>query len=118
MVNDLCDIAETDALPTFLAKLVRLEEIGKDAGSPRGRELRGFRKIVVGDRDWRIVFQMSADDASAKIWVIGDRSDSACYEEAMRRIQNLGKNHSDASSLAETMLLLMDRRRRNRSRKR
>ena len=117
-VADLGSYAETEALPKFLTKLIRLEMIGKEVGIPLGRDLAGFRKIVVGNRDWRIVFQMSADDTTAKVWVIGDRGDNACYEEATRRVQQLGKSHPGALSLAETILALMDRRRRNRSQRR
>jgi hypothetical protein len=31
------------------------------------------RKVVVGNKDWRVVFQMSEDDQAATVAVIGDR---------------------------------------------
>lgn len=40
-VDDLARYATTDNLPLFLKKLLRLEEIGKDAGLPLGRGLAG-----------------------------------------------------------------------------
>lgn len=85
-VGDLARSAASGNLPRFLKKLIRLEEVGKDAGLPLGRGLTGWRKIVVGDRDWRIIFTMNADEMVATVWVIGDRDDSACYEDAERRL--------------------------------
>ena len=53
---DLVRYAQTGNLPLFLKKLIRLEDVGRDAGLPLGRGLTGWRKIVVGDRNWRIIF--------------------------------------------------------------
>lgn len=100
---DLARYAEGGTLPLFLKKLIRLEEIGKDAGLPLGRGLTGWRKIVVGDRDWRIVFTMNSDETVATVWVIGDRDDAACYEDAERRMKTLGTADPQASSLAAVM---------------
>lgn len=63
--DDLADYARTGNLPLFLKKMLRLEEVGKDAGLPLRGELVGLCKIVVGDRNWRIVCQMSADGSSS-----------------------------------------------------
>lgn len=101
--DDLGRYAESGNLPLFLKKLIRLEEVGKDAGLPLGRGLTGWRKIVVGDRDWRILFTMNADDTIATVWVIGDRNDAACYETAKRRLSNLGETDPRAASLAAVM---------------
>ena len=76
--EDVAHYASTGNLALFLTKLLRLEEVGKDAGFPLGRNLTGWRKIVVGDRDWRITFGMNHDDTIATIWVIGDREDAQC----------------------------------------
>ncbi len=110
-VADLAGFAETGTLPLFLKKLIRLEEAGKDAGLPLGRGLTGWRKIVVGDRDWRIIFTMNSDDTVATIWVIGDRDDAACYEVAQRRIQTLGAADSQVASLAAVMFEISQARR-------
>lgn len=109
-VEDLARYAETDVFPRLLAKLIRLEEVGKDAGQPLGRDLTGWRKIVVGDRDWRIIFTMNRDETIATVWVIGDRADAACYEEAQRRVQALAKDQPHAASLAATMFQLSQAR--------
>lgn len=117
-VADLARYVETDIFPRLLAKLVRLEEVGKDAGQPLGRGLTGWRKIVVGDRDWRIIFTISPDNSVATVWVIGDRADDACYEEAQRRVQSLAKAQPHAASLAAAMFQISQTRRAARRAKR
>lgn len=110
-VEDLARYAETNVFPHLLKKLVRLEEVGKDAGQPLGRGLTGWRKIVVGDRDWRIIFTTDPDDTVATVWVIGDRADDACYREAQSRVDALAGTQPQAASLAASMLRLTEERR-------
>jgi mRNA interferase RelE/StbE len=109
-VDDLEGLAASGNLRLFLAKLVRLEEVGKDAGQTLGNQLTGCRKIVVGDRNWRIIFRINADDTVAPVWVIGDRDDSACYEDAVRRLKAIGDSRPDATALASVLLSVVDRR--------
>lgn len=106
--DDLARYATTGNLPLFLKKLIRLEEVGKDAGLPLGRGLAGWRKIVVGDRNWRIIFTTDPEETVATVWVIGDRNDEACYEEAQRRVQALGKSRPEATSLAAAMFQISE----------
>lgn len=106
-VEDLTGYARSGNLLLFLKKLVRLEQVGEDAGLPLGRGLTGYRKIVVGDRDWRIVFRMSDDGRSAFVVVVGDRDDAACYEIASRRMERYQGSLPSDFSLAEAMLQLM-----------
>lgn len=113
-VEDLVRYVETDVFPRLLAKLVRLEEVGKDAGQPLGRGLTGWRKIVVGDRNWRIIFTTDPGDTIATVWVIGDREDAACYDEAQRRVKALSKMPPQAASLAAAMLQLSQARKADR----
>jgi hypothetical protein len=69
----------------------------------------------VGNRNWRIVFRVDKDEAVATICAIGDREDSACYEEAQRRAQQA--KDADAASLAASMIeLLGSRKDRNAAR--
>src|SRR6266487_3523557 len=105
-VEDLIRHAETGNLALFLKKLIRLEEVGKDAGLPLGGGLTGWRKIVVGDRNWRIIFTTDPQERVATVWVIGDRDDAACYEAAQRRVRAFGKAHPQAASLAAVMFQL------------
>ncbi len=77
-VDDLVRYVASGNPPHFLKKLLRLEAVGKDAGVPLGGGLAGWRKIIVGDRDWRIIFTMNSEETTATIWVIGDRDDAEC----------------------------------------
>lgn len=113
-VEDLVRHAESGNLPLFLKKLLRLEEVGRDAGLPLGRGLTGWRKIAVGDRTWRIVFTTDPQETVATIWVIGDRDDAQCYEDAERRVQALGKTQPQASSLAAVLFRLNEMQRAGR----
>ena len=105
-VEDLNRYVAAGNLPLFLKKLLRLEEVGKDAGLPLGRELTGWRKIVVGDRNWRIIFTTDPKGTVATVWVIGDRDDASCYQEAQRRVKRMSRSNPDAVSLAATMFQL------------
>jgi mRNA interferase RelE/StbE len=102
-VEDLVRYADTGNLPLFLKKLIRLEEVGKDAGLPLGGGLTGWRKIVVGDRNWRIIFTTDPEETIATVRVIGDRDDAECYEDARRRVQARGKAQPQAASLAAVL---------------
>ncbi len=105
-------------LSLLLKKLLRLEEVGKDAGLPLGRELTGWRKIVVGDRNWRIIFTTDPDGTLATVWVIGDRDDASCYQEAQRRVKRVSRSNPDAVSLAATMFQLNQMQRTSKQTKR
>lgn len=116
--DDLARYATTGNLPLFLKKLIRLEEVGKDAGLPIGRGLAGWRKIVVGDRNWRIIFATDPDETVATVWVIGNRDDDACYAEAQRRVQALGKSRREADSLAAAMFQISETQKLEKQRRR
>jgi len=100
---DLARYAESGALPLFLKELIRLEEVGKDAGPPLGRGLTGWRKIVVGDRDWRIVFTLNTSETVATVWIIGDRDDAARYEDAERLLRAAGTADPHTARLTAAM---------------
>ncbi|HYU18993.1 MAG TPA: hypothetical protein VEQ11_09875 [Chloroflexota bacterium] len=117
-VDDLIRYAETGNLPLFLKKLIRLEAVGEDAGLPLGRGLTGWRRIVVGDRNWRIIFTTNPEETIATVWVIGDRDDAACYEHAERRLHALGKANPQAASLAAVMFQLSQMQKAAKRRKR
>ena len=114
--EDLRSYAQTGNVDAFLKKLLRLEAVGEDAGQPLGRTLAGWRTIVVGDRNWRILFVMDAAKAVATIWVIGDRDDDACYEIAERRLAKGSTSSTAGSSLATVMfdIARIGRKRRDR----
>jgi mRNA interferase RelE/StbE len=116
-IEDLARYAASGNLALFLKKLIRLEEVGKDAGLPLGRGLTGWRKIVVGNRNWRIIFTTDPEETVATIWVIGDQNDDACYAEAQRRVQSLGKSRPEASSLAAAMFQISEAQKQERKRR-
>jgi mRNA interferase RelE/StbE len=112
-VEDLQRVARTGRITDFLTKLVRIEEHGPAAGLPlgsrQGKSLTGWRKIVVGDRDWRIVYRVDEAAGKATVLVIGDRADADCYAQALSRLAGR-EDQADALSLSQTMLLLLARK--------
>lgn len=85
-----------------LKKMIHLEK-NPEAGEPLHGALIGWRKLVVGDRDWRVVWRVTHDAQRAvivdiaEVWAIGARSDSSVYEEMTERAKSLP---SDPSTLA------------------
>lgn len=108
VVVDLAEQAESGNLKQFFKKLLEIEANGSQAGEPLGRNLVGWRKITVGNRNWRIVFRVDKEETVATVCVIGDREDAACYEEAQRRAQQV--EDADATSLAASMMDLLGTR--------
>jgi len=76
-----------------LAK-VRLLESDPEAGRPLGSKGAGnlttFRKLVVGNRDFRIIYRVQPSGVVSVVWVVGARSDAECYREATTRLKKLG----------------------------
>lgn len=107
-IADLAKHTESGKRKSFLKKLVEIEAKGSQAGEPLGRDLVGWRKITVGNRDWRIVFRVDRAETVATVCVIGDRDDGACYEEAKKRANDV--QDEDAASLAESMMELFGSR--------
>ncbi len=106
-VADLTGYVAGGNVKLFLAKLVHIEEAGKDAGQPLAGQLVNFRKVTVGDRNWRIIFHVDPGNTVATVWVTGDRDDSACYQDAVKRLQAMSGGRSEAKSLAAVMLRLL-----------
>jgi len=77
-----------------LKKMLLLER-DPEAGEPLHGALIGWRKLVVGDRDWRFVWRSTHDDAGtivvdvAEVWAVGARSDAAVYAEMTSRVRTL-----------------------------
>jgi len=67
--------------------LKKLEDEPDKRGSPLGSRRTGnlttFRKLVVGDRDYRIVYRVDGLATVTVVWVIGHRSDEECYRQAV-----------------------------------
>lgn len=79
------------ALVWALKKMLVLER-NPLAGEPLVGDLVGWRKIVVGDRHWRIIWRPTTEGPGpvqieiAEVWAVGARSDSAVYDEMRERI--------------------------------
>lgn len=77
-----------------LQKMLLLER-NPQAGEPLLGGLIGWRKLTVGNRDWRIVWRVSEDSAGAvtitiaEVWAVGARSDAEVYDEMTTRIADL-----------------------------
>lgn len=69
-VADLAKHAESGKLKLFFRKLVEIEQKGPGAGEPLGRDLVGWRKVTVGNRNWRIVFRVDREEEVATVCVI------------------------------------------------
>ena len=80
-----------------LKKCLMLER-NPEAGEPLMGGLIGYRKLVVGDRDWRVVWRVTHDDSGAivvdvaEIWAFGARSDAEVDAELSYRVKALGRD--------------------------
>lgn len=83
------------ALVWALKKMLLLES-DPLAGEPLLGSLVGYRKLVVGNRDWRVIWRATTDERGtlaveiAEVWAVGARSDGEVYAEMERRVASLG----------------------------
>ena len=88
--EDLRDM-DGSARVLVLKALVKLKTNPEQRGAPLGSRTSGnlttFRKLVVGDRDYRIVYRVEPDGTVVVVWVIGHRCDDEVYELAMSRLR-------------------------------
>ena len=116
--SDLDRLARSGMLKAFLAKLVKLEEDGAEVGRPLGRGLTNWRKITVGDRQWRIVFLTDSSETLATVWVMNDREDEECYREAERRLRKAGDRSPETQSLSAVLSNIILKKSATKTRKR
>ena len=82
------------ALRWSLKKMLLLER-DPYAGEELHGDLIGWRKLVVGNRDWRVIWRATVDDTGAvivdiaEVWAVGARSDAAVYREMADRVASL-----------------------------
>ena len=84
-VEDLADLDGAERRLVFKA-LRKLQTEPEERGAPLGSGLTTFRKLVVGNRQYRIVFRVEPDGTVVVIWVVASRVDSECYDLAMGRL--------------------------------
>jgi mRNA interferase RelE/StbE len=96
-VADLHRLAKKDPyiVRTVFKKMLLLER-SPNAGEPLLGALIGFRKLVVGDRHWRIVWRVTEDSDGtpildiSEVWAVGVRSDREIYAELKARVARIG----------------------------
>lgn len=86
-------------LRDVFAKMILLER-SPSAGEPLLGDLVPFRKLVVGNRHWRIIWRQTTDESHqpileiAEVWAVGARSDDEIYLEMKTRSAKLKENPS------------------------
>lgn len=77
------------------------------AGQPLMGALVGYRKLVLGNRHWRLVWRIVDDDLIeiAEVWAAGARADNEVYDEVTRRVGEIG-DHPLAYALEQIVELL------------
>lgn len=117
-VGDLQELLKTDPqiVRWALKKMIQLER-DPNAGDPLLGGLIGYRKITVGDRDWRVVWRIEQDEAGdyllevAEVWAVGYRKDSEVYAEIGQRVANAG--HSPKTKALSEVLEIFGKQSRD-----
>jgi mRNA interferase RelE/StbE len=98
-VGDLQSLLRRDPqIVRWALKKLLLLERDPEAGVPLHGALAGWRKIVVGDRGWRVVWRVTWDDEGgaivdvAEVWAVGARADAEVYLEMRSRVAMLPKS--------------------------
>ncbi|MGC5166463.1 type II toxin-antitoxin system RelE family toxin [Luteimicrobium sp. DT211] len=98
--DDLEDL-DGAARKIILKGLLKLRAEPAQRGAPLGSRgsgnLTGLRKLVVGNRDYRIVYDVQDDGTIVVVWVIARRADDEVYRLAVAR---LGAYTADRQKLA------------------
>lgn len=83
------DVAKADgsAMPAIMAGLRKLTVSPQLRGEPLGGQLRGFRKLVIGSRNLRIVYRYFDSEDTVRVYAIGARRDLEVYLIAESRFQ-------------------------------
>lgn len=88
--EDLIDL-DGSQRTLVLKALKKLETSPEQRGEPLGNratgDLTGFRKLVVGNKQIRIIYRVEGDGTICVVWVIGQRVDGECYDLAVARLQ-------------------------------
>jgi mRNA interferase RelE/StbE len=77
-----------------LKKMLLLER-HPNAGEPLLGGLVGWRKLIIGNRDWRLVWRITHDAVGAtvievaEVWAVGARADAEVYAEMVSRVESL-----------------------------
>lgn len=105
--DDLRDLDRSEQI-LVVKGLRKLETEPEQRGAPLGSksrtgDLTTFRKLIVGNRQYRIVYRVETDKIVV-VWVIAARSDDRCYELAVARL----RMHPNQALAAELSNMLRD----------
>lgn len=110
--QDLTGLLKKDPqIVRWALKKMLLLERNPEAGEPLLGTPVGWRKLTVGDRNWRIVWRVGVDDSGsititiAEIWAVGARSDAAVYDEVTARVAAAPRTEA-SMALSEVIQLL------------
>lgn len=81
---------------------------GEHLGSKASGNLTTFRKLVVGDRDYRVIYRVEDDGSVCVVWVVGRRVDSECYDLAVSRLRLYTANPALARDLQHLLDVAWD----------
>jgi mRNA interferase RelE/StbE len=92
------------AVPKVLKKILILFD-QPEAGYPLGGELTGFRKLVVGNNTWRVVYRITERGSVeiCEVWAVGARADAEVYAEATARVRGMGSSRPAVQQLANVI---------------
>ena len=103
-VDDLNHLGRRDPqIVRWALKKMLLLERDPQAGEPLLAGLILWRKLVVGDRHWRVAWRVDTDDLGdyyvevAEVWADGYRKDSTIYEEVRERLEAAGDSPASRS---------------------
>ena len=85
-IEDLDDL-DGSVQRQVIKGLIKLANAPEQRGKPLGSNLTGFRRLVVGNRDHRIVYRVMDDGTLVVVLVIARRADDACYKLALARLR-------------------------------
>ena len=80
------------------------EKRGEPLGSTPTGNLSTFRKLVVGPKQYRIVYRVEPDGSVCVVWVIAERVNSVVYDLAVSRLQL----YSSRTDLADELKRIID----------
>lgn len=86
-LHDLDRSAQLIVLKALRKLETEPEKRGQPLGSQSSSDLTTFRKLVVGNRYYRIVYRVEDGDRVVVVWVIAKRADDEVYQLAMSRLR-------------------------------
>lgn len=80
------------------------EKRGAALGAGSSGKLSTFRKLVVGKKQYRIVYRVEEDGTVCVVWVIAERVDAVVYDLAVSRL----KLYTERTDLADELTRIIE----------